>query len=90
MYSFSSEGQTPRFKIRGERWRITYTMDVSCSYESISECIGTNLTFMPKYDSLDLSKGTHITELAAGPGRYYFEFSSQNPSTLELKVEEFS
>jgi hypothetical protein len=89
-YSFDADGQTPRFTIHSRRWRIAYTMDVSCSYESIGPCIGTNLTLMPSYDELDLSKGTHTTAMAAGPGRYYFEFSSQAEATLQLTVEEFS
>jgi hypothetical protein len=89
-YSFDSDGQTPRFTIRSQRWRIAYTIDVSCSYESIGPCIGTRLILTPGYNPLDLSKGSHTTAMAAGPGRYYFEFRSQNEATLQLTVEEFS
>jgi hypothetical protein len=89
-YSFDSDGQTPRFTIHAQNWRITYTMNESCSYESVGPCIGTSLLLMPSYDSLDLSKGTHTTAIAARPGRYYFEFSSQHAATLKLAIEEFS
>jgi hypothetical protein len=65
-------------------------MDESCSYESIGPCIGTELSLMPGFDELDLSKGTHTTAMAAGPGRYYFEFRSQHNATLDLTVEELS
>ena len=89
-YSFDAAGQTPRFTIHSRRWRIAYTMDVSCSYESIGPCIGTTLLLMPNFDRLRLSKGTHTTAMAAGAGRYYFEFSSEDDATLRLTVEEFS
>jgi serine/threonine-protein kinase len=88
-YSFTSDGQTPRFRIRADEWRITYTLEPSCRRESW--CMDeADLVLMPGLEYLDLSKGTHSTAIAAKPGRYYFEFDSLEPATLELTVEEFS
>jgi serine/threonine protein kinase len=82
----SGEGSTPRFRIRGNRWRIHYTL-------TCSRCVVTPTLWVDgaiRY--YKLSEGTHSTDVPEDPGTYSLSVKSFVGGEFELsvRVEDYS
>jgi serine/threonine-protein kinase len=92
---FTAQGETSSdiFRIRGGRWRVTYTLTFGkCDFSCYPPSIYIHNKSGTDFKSFELTEGTHSTSVPMSPGRYYVEVStvSQDPFDLDIKVEEYA
>ena len=87
------ESSSDIFRVRGSRWRVTYTLAFGkCEFSCYPPTLYVHNKAGTDFKDFELREGTHTTSVPMAPGRYYVQIStvSQDPFDLDAKVEEYS
>jgi PASTA domain len=92
-FTADGEGSSDIFRVRGGRWRITYTLTFGkCGF---GDCFPPQIYVHNKsgtdFKNFSLKEGTHTTSVPMPPGPYYVEVTSgsQDDFAVAITVEEY-
>jgi len=93
--TFTADGESSSdiFRIRGSRWRLTYTLTFShCDFSCYPPSIYIHNKAGTDFRNFSLKDGTHTTSVPMPPGHYYVEVTSvsQDDFTVDVKVEDYA